>query len=94
MSYDRIFTVCYMAWSLSLVERKEHLKLSIYFMLACVRGAPSQPARGRRLAYSLMEKEPYLHSTPRSRQVGAWVSCLSLPGEIQNMVGEAVACAR
>ena len=48
----------------------------------------------RRLAYTLTEEESEDIQTPRSRQVGARVPCVSLPGEIQNMVGEALASAR
>ena len=42
-----MFTVCYEAWSLSLVEREEHVKLCMYFSL--VRGTPTQPVIARRL---------------------------------------------
>ena len=89
-----MFTVCYEAWSLLLVEREETLKLSIYFLLACVRGTPAQPVLARRLVYALTEEEPQALSTPQSRRVGARVPCRSIPREIQNLVGVAVDSAR
>ena len=89
-----MFTVCYEAWSLSLVEREETLKLSIYFLVACVRGAPAQPFLAKRLVYALTEEEPQEPSTPRSRRVGARDPCCSIPREIQNLIGVAVDSAR
>ena len=50
-----MFTVCYEAWSLSLVEREEHLKLCMYFTLACVRGTPTKPVLARRLILAMTE---------------------------------------
>ena len=89
-----MFTVCYTAWSLSLVEREEHLKLSMYFALACVRGTTTQPKMARRLILALTEEEEERDSTPRSRRVGARVPCCSIPRELQQLVGAVEAAAR
>ena len=86
--------MCYEAWKLALVEREETLKLSIYFLFACVRGVPTQPALAIRLCYALTEEEPEEDSTPRSRRVGTRVPCRSVPRELQNMIGVAVDAAR
>ena len=89
-----MFTVCYEACFLSLVERKEHLKLCMYFLLVCVRGTPTQPVLARRLVLALTEEEPQEDNIPRSRRMGARVPCRSIPRELQNLVGVAVADAR
>ena len=92
--YDNLFSICYEAWFLALVERDETLKLSIYFLFACVRGVPAQPALAIRLCYALTKEEPVEVSTPRSRKVGTRVPCHSIPRELQNMAGVAVDAAR
>ena len=89
-----MFTVCYEAWSLSLVECEEHLKLCMYYTLPCVTGTPTQPALAWQLILTMTEEEPLEDSTPRSRRVGARVPCHSIPRELQILVGVAVADAR
>ena len=88
-----VFKVCYSAWSLSLVEREESLKLSLYFTLACVRGAPTQSALAVPIIYAMTEEEPARDSTPRSRSVGARVPNRSIPPALQNLVGAVVGAA-
>ena len=51
-----LFKVCYSAWSLSLVECEESLKICLYFALACVRGAPTHPEMARRIISAVTEE--------------------------------------
>ena len=83
--------MCYSAWTLSLVERAETLKLSLYFALACVRVAPTHSEMARRIVFAVTEEVQERDSTPRSRRVGARVPHPSIPPEL---VGVVVAAAR
>ena len=81
------------AWSLSLVEREESLKISLYFALACVRGAPSLRHLAVPIIYAVTEEEPARYSTPLSRSVGARVPNRSIPPALKNLVGAVVGAA-
>ena len=80
----------YEYWTLSLIERTEIVKLSIYFLRACVKITPQQPAIANKLFYALTNEEPLSNSTPRSQRVGGRDPCFSLPPELQNMGGGSV----
>ena len=86
--------MCYSAWTLSLVEREETLKLSLYFALACARVAPTHSEMARRIVFAVTEEVQEQDSTPRSRRVGARVPHPSIPRELQNLVGVVVEAAR
>ena len=86
--------MCYSAWTLSLVERAETLKLSLYFALACARVAPTQSEMARRMVFAVTEEVQDRDSTPRSRRVGARVPHRSIPVELQQLVGVVVVAAR
>ena len=81
------------AWSLSLVEREESLKISLYFALACVRGAPSLRHLAVPIIYAVTEEEPARYSTPLSRSVGARIPNRSIPPALKNLVGTVVGAA-
>ena len=81
------------AWSLSLVEREESMKISLYFALACVRGAPSLRHLAVPIIYAVTEEEPARYSTPLSRSVGARIPNRSIPPALKNLVGTVVGAA-
>ena len=81
------------AWSLSLVEREESLKISLYFALACVRGAPSRRHLAVPIIYAVTEEEPARYSTPLSRSVGARIPNRSIPPALKDLVGTVVGAA-
>ena len=90
---DELFTTTFSAWSLSLVEREESLKISLYFALACVRGAPSRRHLAVPIIYAVTEEEPARYSTPLSRSVGARIPNRSIPPALKDLVGTVVGAA-
>ena len=69
------------------------MKISLYFALACVRGAPERRHLAVPIIYAVTEEEPARFSTPLSRSVGARVPNRSIPQALKNLVGAVVGAA-